>query len=107
VSVRQFDFDELTAAVELPAGEADAWLFYADVWHPAWTAVVNDRPVPVERAFLAYKAVKLDPGSNVVRFRFRDPLRAACLRIIGAASLLLLAWIGVSLVRLLRGTGGP
>jgi uncharacterized membrane protein YfhO len=50
-------------------------LSYADVWHPRWKATVNGRRVRVERANLAYKAVALDRGANVVEFRF-DPGRA-------------------------------
>lgn len=101
-SILHFDFDELVAKVDLGPGEAGGWMMYADVWHPGWTATVNERPVPVERAFLAYKAVKLEPGANVVRFRFRDPVRAACYRLIGAASVFFLIALGVLLVRLFR-----
>src|SRR6185295_7361422 len=107
VTVLRFDFDSLTAKVELPADLSEGWLMYADVWHPGWTASVNDQSVPVERAFLAYKAVKLAPGSNLVQFRFRDPLRSACYRFVGAASLLFLAGLGVLLVRLFRLPGDP
>jgi hypothetical protein len=46
------------------------WMSYADVWHPFWRATVNGRPVPVYRAAMAYKAVPLEPGENVVHFEF-------------------------------------
>lgn len=59
--------------VLLPASEG-AWLYYADSWHPGWTATVNGRDTRVYRGNLAYKAIPLEPGrENHVRFRFRAP----------------------------------
>jgi len=34
---------------------------------------VNGRPVPIYRGEMAYKAILLDPGPNIVHFRFRSP----------------------------------
>jgi hypothetical protein len=73
--VLEFGASRLRVEVETPA---EAWLAYADAWHENWTATVDGAPTPVERANLAYKAVRLHPGKNVVEFRFRAPLRAAC-----------------------------
>jgi hypothetical protein len=46
------------------------WLYYADVWHPSWHATVNGENVVVSKANLAYKAVPLNEGENIVQFRF-------------------------------------
>jgi hypothetical protein len=102
-SIERFDFDSLTVKVEVPADEEDAWLMYADAWHPGWTATLNARPVPVERAFLAYKAVKLTRGSNVVEFRFSDSLRSVSYRVIGLASLGMIVAVAVLAFRLDKG----
>ena len=78
-------------------------MLYADAWHPGWEATVNGRRVPVRRGNLAYKAVQLEAGENVVRFRFRDPVRLAALRILHLNQIL---WVGALLWlfwRLIRG----
>jgi hypothetical protein len=91
--VLHFDMNVLQVKVQVPAGLSGAWLFYSDGWDPGWTATVNDRPTTVERAFLAYKAVRLDPGTNMVTFRFEDALRSRSYRIVGLASLVSVVWI--------------
>jgi hypothetical protein len=73
--VLEFGATRLRVEVEAPA---EAWLAYADAWHKNWKATVDGVATPVERANLAYKAVRLHPGKNIVEFRFRDPLRTAC-----------------------------
>jgi uncharacterized membrane protein YfhO len=35
-----------------------------------WTATVNGKPVFIERAYLAFKAVNISKGSNVVIFTY-------------------------------------
>jgi hypothetical protein len=73
--VLSFDANALRLKVTLPAQRQGAWLLYCDAWHPDWTAEVNGKDVAVARAFLAYKAVRLDAGTNVVEFRMRSPAR--------------------------------
>ncbi len=73
--VLEFDANHLRVKTTVPH---KAWLLYCDVWHPGWTAEVNGKAVPVERAQIAYKAVALEEGENVVEFRFRAPVRAIC-----------------------------
>jgi hypothetical protein len=89
--VLHFDLNRLSLKVELPPGQDEAWLSYSDVWDPAWRATVNGRTVPVERAFLAYKAVKLEPGTNLVEFRIRAPFRIWSYRLVGLFSFF---WLG-------------
>lgn len=55
----------LTANVHATGG---AWLVYLDSWYPDWKAEVNNREVKVEKADLAFKAVKLEQGQNQIRF---------------------------------------
>jgi len=68
--VERFSANCLEMDVDAP-NKGGAWIFYSDVWHPGWKAVVNGKQVPVYRANLAYKAVSLEPGFNRVRFVFR------------------------------------
>ena len=91
--VLEFAANRLRVEVESPS---EAWLLNGDAWHPDWTATVDGVPVPLERANLAYKAVRLHAGRNVVEFRFSAPLRTACARGVGLLSLfwclVLVAW---------------
>jgi hypothetical protein len=84
VEVLSFDGNHLRVKVSLPPGLPGGWLLYCDAWHPHWTGTVNGREVPVARAFLAYKAVPLDAGANVVEFRIRSPLRVWTFRLAAA-----------------------
>jgi hypothetical protein len=95
IEVRYYDADHLQVQVDLPAGLSGGWLYYADVWHPDWKADVNSAHSEVRRANLAYKAVRLGSGRNVVDLRFSAPLRSALYRIVGAASLLGLCGLAV------------
>ena len=67
--VEKFDANNLVVRATNP-GPSPAWMSYADVWHPSWQATVNGKPVPVHRANVAYKAIRLEPGANVAHFRF-------------------------------------
>ena len=73
-NVRQFDSNNIR--IHVVGAESGNWLYYADAWHPAWHVSVNGKEVPVTKANLAYKAVQLAAGENIVHFRFRsEPFR--------------------------------
>ena len=55
---------------------------------------MNGTPVPVERAFAAYKAIPLEPGTNEVEFRIRAPLLQTARVVMGLNSLF---WFGAIL----------
>jgi hypothetical protein len=67
------------------------WLVYADSWNPGWKARVDGRAVPVRRANLGLKAVRLESGSHKVEFYFFNRGRT------------FLAW-GVALIGTVFGT---
>jgi len=73
--VLEFAANHLRVKTTVPQ---NAWLLYCDVWHPSWKAEVNGKAVPVVRGQIAYKAVPLEAGENVVEFRFRAPTRTIC-----------------------------
>ena len=75
---------------------------YADVWNPSWHATVNGRAVPILRGQLAYKAVPLEPGENIVRFHFDLPLFSVLTAVVAATAagwLALVAWLMLGIVR--------
>ncbi len=82
--VERFDANNLIVRVANTETTA-VWMVYADVWHPWWRATVNGAPAPLYRANVAYKAVRIEPGDNVVHFHFGSELFAA-LAALGAAN---------------------
>lgn len=70
VQVVQFDPDRLELRARVDAN-GPAWLVYLDAFDPEWTATVDDRPVRVHRANIAFKAVEVEPGEHTVVFAFR------------------------------------
>ena len=65
------------------AGFPDGWLVYADAYHPGWNAFVEGVAVPVWRADVGVKAVRLPSGATTVEFRFGNPLRRFITWVIG------------------------
>jgi hypothetical protein len=74
--VLRFDGNTLTIRAVNPEAST-GWLSYADVWHPSWKAAVNGRSVPVYRANMAYKAIPIEPGDNLIEFQFGSRLFSA------------------------------
>jgi hypothetical protein len=57
--------------VELRARAASpGWLVLTDNWYPGWEATVDGAPVPIERAYSTYRAVRIEPGEHSVVMRF-------------------------------------
>jgi len=96
--ISHFSSNRLELTVTVP-GQRQAWMLYADSWHPQWKATVNGSPVPVLKANVAYKAIPLQAGFNIVQFSFFSPLIAFIQSLVG---LLALGWIGFGLYYLLR-----
>ena len=65
-------YDANNIRIRVFGAEAGSWLYYADVWHPSWHVSVNGSAASLRKANLAYKAVRLDEGENVVHFRFHS-----------------------------------
>jgi hypothetical protein len=74
-----------------------AWLIYADAYSPGWHATVNQKPVPVLKAYGAFKAVQVQPGANQVRFYYDDGIHGFCLNVFaamaGSAAAITLLWL--------------
>ncbi len=70
--ILRFSANELDVLLrgDVPKG---AWMMYSDTWDRYWKAAVNNHPVEVARADLAYKAIPLDEAGHVIRFYFRCP----------------------------------
>jgi Bacterial membrane protein YfhO len=67
----RIDPDRPTLAVTI---EAPGFLVVADTWMPGWTAMVDGRPVRVERGNYAQRVIPLDtPGRHTITMRYRPP----------------------------------
>jgi hypothetical protein len=77
-----------------------AWLIYADAHAPGWHAAINGRPVPIIKAYAAYKAIHVQPGISQVQFSYHDGIRSTCFSVFAvlaaagaAVGLLWLLWV--------------
>lgn len=70
VTVENFRANGVTMRADVPPGEP-RWLVYLDNADPGWTVLVDGHSAPLYLANLAFKAVRLDPGSHTVVFDYR------------------------------------
>jgi uncharacterized membrane protein YfhO len=65
--IRSYEPNRVVVDVESgPAG----WLVLADLWYPGWICWVDDKPVAVQRAYYAFRAVAVPEGRREVVFTF-------------------------------------
>ncbi|MBF0522102.1 MAG: hypothetical protein HQL24_03480 [Candidatus Omnitrophica bacterium] len=98
-NVKNFSANTLEVIVNI--GEINsAWLYYSDAWHPFWKATVNNHPVDIYKSNLAYKAVPLEKGLNVVKFHFENKMLRWILILFGLNAMFWVGWIFYRLGRL-------
>jgi hypothetical protein len=91
-SARVLAFGANRIAVEVINGNSrPAWLYYADAFHRDWRARVDGAVVPLVRANVGFKAVRVAPGRHTVEMVFGEGPR----RVVSA--LLALAGVAASL----------
>jgi uncharacterized membrane protein YfhO len=56
--------------------EQPGFVVLNDVWHPWWTATVDDAPSEILRANVLFRAVPVPAGRHRLRFQF-EPLAGA------------------------------
>ncbi len=57
----------------------DAWLILHDAYYPGWQATLNDEPVPIFRANVMFRAVRVPAGASTLAFSFEPRLWQAAL----------------------------
>jgi hypothetical protein len=70
VGTAAFRVDQPEHIVIGAAATADSYLVLSDSWYPGWRATVDGAEVPIERANLLFRAVRLTRGEHVVEFRY-------------------------------------
>ena len=67
-TVQRYDYNSLTLSVVTPRASL---LYWADGYDPAWRAFLDGAEVPVQRANINFKAVRVPPGSHDLRWVYR------------------------------------
>ena len=75
-----------------------AVMVVAGNFHPYWKAFVNGKESKIYKAFGTLRAVEVPKGKSTVRMEYRSTVFHNCLKVSGAAGLLLLA-LGILLVK--------
>lgn len=81
IRVESFSMNHLNLRISNPVTE-DVWLYYADAWHPNWKAYINGNLVHIDRANIAFKAIRLPTGTSSITFKFESPIIVMCFTII-------------------------
>jgi hypothetical protein len=68
VTVLSYAAEEIVLQASLPA---PGYVVMTDSWYPGWSATVDGKPVTIERANLAFRAVHVPQGMHVVRWTYR------------------------------------
>jgi uncharacterized membrane protein YfhO len=91
VEVTDIDSEHVSIKV---AANAPALLVLTDQYYPGWQATVDGSKIPIIRANVFDRAVKLEAGSHIVNFSYQpDSLRSGLLAAIVGAGLLLVSAI--------------
>ena len=69
------------------------FLVYNDAFHKSWQAFLNNKPVGIIRANMAFKGIWIPPGENLVQFDFAKDKYPFHLGMLGLFSFVLVAWI--------------
>jgi hypothetical protein len=51
--------------------ERPGYIVLSDTWYPGWHASLDGQPIPIERANLAFRAVRVPQGSHTLTMSFR------------------------------------
>lgn len=68
--LRMLDYENTVVEIEVDTANA-GFVVLNDVWHPWWFAMVDGQEVPIHRANVLFRAVRVPEGKHVVRFEFR------------------------------------
>ena len=80
----------------------DAWLVYADAYHPNWHANINGEVTPIFNAYLAFKSIELHPGKNTVTFEFKNGLSAVASYTLALFGMIFSGWLLVLFLNCFR-----
>ncbi len=100
INVDSFSNNEVTVRVNV-ASDSNAWLVYADSFHPGWQVFVNGQKKKLYEIYLAFKGVSLEKGTNIVRMTFRNSPYywvSHFIAFVGLSSSVVLLWFFLQLI---------
>ena len=65
---------------------SESYLVLSDSWYPGWLATVDGVDVPIERANILFRAVRVPPGDHTVEFRY-EPRSVSTGALVSAGSI--------------------
>lgn len=71
--VKEFSPNQIKIDVDNTQNQS-IWLLYHDADHPWWTAYLDQAPIAIKKADLAFKGVEIPPGIYRLSFEIRKPL---------------------------------
>jgi hypothetical protein len=92
-STEIIDYEPERIVVGIDA-ESDGWLVLSDAWYPGWQASLDGATVPVERANVLFRAVRVPKGEHQIEWVFR-PTTVRYGAFVSLGSALLMVSIGV------------
>ncbi len=101
VQVNMFNSNNIDIQTSIQ-GNSGAWLVYADGFHQGWHATVDDKPVKIEQANGAFKAVWVSEGIHQVRFYFFngfETIASYLLMLFGMLAGVLMGWMAFKGIR--------
>ncbi|MCM8810009.1 MAG: hypothetical protein NC934_07605 [Candidatus Omnitrophica bacterium] len=69
IKVIEFNSNEIVISVKV-FDDPGLWLVYSDAFHPRWYVTVNGKKDKIYEAYLAFKAIYLKKGDNIVKLKF-------------------------------------
>lgn len=89
VEITDYDAESLVLNV---SARAKGYVVLTDTWDPGWIALLDGRQVPIQRADVIFRAVKVDAGTHRIEFLYR-PISFYLGTIISGTSLALLGLV--------------
>ena len=68
VAIKSYGTTEIVLEADAPRG---GFVVLNDVWQPWWEVEIDGKPVPLLRANVIFRAVRVPPGRSTIRFVFR------------------------------------
>ena len=92
-SIVSYSPEQITIDVD---AARDSYLVLTDAYYPGWVATVDGQPVPIDRADILFRAVKVPAGQHRVELHYQpQSFSIGALISIGTMVIVIIAWASV------------
>lgn len=67
INLKEYNGDQILININV---KSDGYITFVDNWSPGWKVTVNNQSKPIELTLGVYKAVKINAGENIVKFKY-------------------------------------